>query len=263
MELPASSLFVGSDSRDPALALAVPSHKAEVGAFCLDAHEVTVAQFRACSDEGECKRAYRDSHWAQSEGRAEAEAFPSLCNDTREGVDDHPVNCVTWAQADAYCRWKGARLPTELEWERAARGGDGRVYPWGDDAPAPERLNACGSECLAWFRRSKVGLDASMFPASDGFVETSAVGSFADGRSPDGIDDLAGNVAEWTADAFAPYPGAPDDGLAAPAGAKVARGASFHSAQAVQAEPAFRRALPGDYHPHDVGFRCAADPKAP
>lgn len=258
--VPASTLFVGTDSREPELSLAGPAHQVEVATFCIDAHEVTVGAFRACSDEGECKRAYRDSHFASREARVELEAFSTLCNETRDAVDDHPVNCVSWAQAQRYCEYEGGRLPTELEWERAARGGDGRVYPWGDEEPSPARINACGSECLAWFRRSGVGLDAGMFPASDGHVETAAVGSFAAGQGALGIDDLAGNVAEWTSDDFAPYEGAPAS-QPLPANAKVVRGGSFHSAVVAQAEPAFRRAVPADYHPHDVGFRCAADPK--
>ncbi|MEX1366996.1 MAG: bifunctional serine/threonine-protein kinase/formylglycine-generating enzyme family protein, partial [Nannocystaceae bacterium] len=258
--VPASTLFVGTDSREPELSLAGPAHQVEVDTFCIDTREVTVGAFRACSDEGECKRAYRDSHFAPREAPVALEAFSTLCNETRDAVDDHPVNCVTWAQAQRYCEHQGGRLPTELEWERAARGGDGRVYPWGDEEPSPARLNACGSECLAWFRRSAVGLDASMFPASDGHVETAAVGSFAAGQGALGIDDLAGNVAEWTSDDFVLYEGA-SASRQLPADAKVVRGASFHSAALAEAEPAFRRAVPADYHPHDVGFRCAADPK--
>ncbi|MCX4242697.1 bifunctional serine/threonine-protein kinase/formylglycine-generating enzyme family protein [Paraliomyxa miuraensis] len=250
--------FMGSDSSEPALAAAKPSHRVDVGSFCLDAHEVTVAEFHRCSGQGECKRAFQDSHWAQEEPKNAAQEFSSLCNETREGVDDHPINCVTWAQATTYCGFRGGRLPTELEWEWAARGGDGRAFPWGDEPPAPERLNACGSECLAWFRRTKIGLDESMFPASDAHVETAAVGTFPGGRGKGGIDDLAGNVAEWTADPFAPYPGAEGK---APEGARVVRGASFHSARPAEVDPAFRRAVPEGFHPHDVGFRCAADPK--
>jgi formylglycine-generating enzyme required for sulfatase activity/tRNA A-37 threonylcarbamoyl transferase component Bud32 len=256
------SYFMGVESPDPRLAAAAPSHKVEVASFCLDQHEVTVTEFHRCSDPGECKRPFLKSHWAEpgDESAVEASAFASLCNEGRDGVGDHPINCVTWAQAAAFCRFRGARLPTEAEWERAARGGDGRMFPWGEQVPEPARLNACGSECLAWFRFSKIGLDAGMFNASDAYVETSPVGSFPQGRARGELDDLAGNVAEWTADAFTAYPGGT---LAAPVpeGARVVRGASFHSTRAAEVDPAYRRAVPETWHPHDVGFRCAADPQ--
>jgi len=250
--------FMGTDASDEVLAAAGPAHRVEVGAFCLDRHEVTVADYHRCSDEGECKRAYRSSHWAVSEPPVEAKAYSALCNEDREGVELHPINCVSWSQAQAFCAWRGARLPTEPEWERAARGGDGRTLPWGDGAPSGARLNACGSECLAWFRRSKIGLDAGLFPASDGHVETAPVGAYPEGRGKGGLEDLAGNVAEWSADDFAAYPGGTVEGAT---GAKAVRGGSFHSAQAGEIDPAYREGLPAEYHPHDVGFRCAVAPK--
>ena len=258
------SYFMGVDSPDPLLAAAAPSHKVEVKSFCLDRREVTVAEFHRCSDPGECKRAFLKSHWADPTDEPEVEmaAFSSLCNEGREGVNDHPINCVTWAQADAFCRFRGARLPTEVEWERAARGGDGRPFPWGEQPPGFERLNACGSECLAWFRRSKIGLDAGMFNASDAHVETSAVGSFPQGRGKGDIDDLAGNVAEWTADPFVAYPGGTLSALV-PEGSRVVRGASIHGTSVAEVSPAFRRPVPETWHPHDVGFRCAAEPSGP
>jgi formylglycine-generating enzyme required for sulfatase activity/serine/threonine protein kinase len=253
------SYFMGVESPDPLLASSAPSHKVEVASFCLDRREVTVGEFHRCSDPGECKRPFLKSHWADptDEGKAEATAFASLCNEGREGVEDHPINCVTWEQADAFCRFRGARLPTEIEWERAARGGDGRVFPWGEQVPGPEQLNACGSECLAWFRFSKIGLDAGMFNASDAHVETSPVGSFPQGQGKGGLDDLEGNVAEWTADEFRAHPGGTLSALV-PEGSRVVRGASIHSTSAAEADPAFRRPTPATWHPHDVGFRCAA-----
>ena len=251
------SFFMGVDSPDPTLEAAGPAHSVEVAPFCLDRHEVTVAEYHGCSDKGECKRAYQKSHWAEGERKVAAEAYAALCNEAREGVDDHPINCVDWHEADAFCRWRGARLPTEAEWERAARGGEGRPHPWGEGALGPERLNACGSECLAWFRRNKIGLEQGMFPASDGYVETAPVGSFAEGQGVGGLDDLVGNVAEWTSDDFAAYPGGR---VEAARGVKAVRGASFHSASEGEADPGFRRGVPQGYHPHDVGFRCAYDP---
>ncbi|MEM9456060.1 MAG: bifunctional serine/threonine-protein kinase/formylglycine-generating enzyme family protein [Myxococcota bacterium] len=252
------SFFMGADSPDPVLAAAGPAHRTEVAPFCLDLHEVTVADYHACSDKGECKRAARRSRWAPSYRKFVADTYSALCNEGRQDVDDHPINCVSWQDAQIYCRWRDARLPTEAEWERAARGNDGRAHPWGDDGLGPERLNACGSECLAWFRRSKIGLERGMFPASDGHVETAPVGSYPEGQGLGGLQDMAGNVAEWTRDDFAAYP---EGEVKMPRKAKVVRGASFHSAAPGQADPAFRRGVPGGYQPHDVGFRCATEPR--
>lgn len=155
------------------------------------------------------------------------------------GFDQHPVNEVTWHGARAFCAWRGARLPTEAEWEAAARGQEGRIYPWGSEPPTPERA--------VYARRSN---------------ETEPVGSRPAGRTPEGVDDLAGNVAEWTSTLYRPYPYRPDDGREDPEaqGERVTRGGDhvFDSApEKLRAafRAGFSRAVAVG-HRH-IGFRCA------
>lgn len=192
-----------------------PSTQVSVPAFWIDAREVTVAAYRACVVGGACT----------------TPASATGCT-WRDGLDGHPVNCVTLEQARAYCTWYGKRLVRNDEWTAASAGAAGRAYPWGADPPAADRLNACGIECAA----------SGMYGASDGHVETAPVGSFPGGRSPDGVDDLAGNVAEWV------------DGTLEP----VVRGGSYADVDVASVASTTVRvnSAPGP----SIGFRCAADP---
>jgi len=131
-----------------------PAHQVTVSGFCIDQTEVTVEAYGRCVRGGPCRPAptpYEYSNLAM---------FVEFCNAGRSGRDSHPVNCVDWNQANTYCKWSGGRLPTEAEWEYAARGTDGRRYPWGSEAPGPRLLNACGSECVESKRKSG---DKAMF----------------------------------------------------------------------------------------------------
>lgn len=165
------------------------AHEVSLSDYWIDRTEVTVARYRQCVAAGAC-----DEPPYASGGR-------------RFDQPDFPVVLVTWSDASRFCAWAGGRLPTEAEWERAARGGaprgatawqvasaPGRRYPWGQ-IYNPFHAN-----------HGKLALDSNL-DSGDGFLELAPVGSFPEGRTPDGIDDLAGNAEEWVADYFAPeYP---------------------------------------------------------
>jgi formylglycine-generating enzyme required for sulfatase activity len=258
--------FMGTDVGKSALAMARPAHKVEVGRFCMDIHEVTTEDYVKCSDKGECKRAFPESFWPQgsmkkSEWEKARAAFSPLCNFGAEDRGRHPINCVMWAQASEYCKVMGKRLPTEMEFEFAARGSDGRRYPWGDTPPSERHLNGCGKECVDW--RAEQGLPAvePLFPGSDAYVGTAPIGSFPEGRTQAGLFDITGNVFEWTADPFQAYP---QPGMETPAPAptnnRVIRGGAFNSSEPEHSDPALRLPYDADAYTHGIGFRCAADP---
>lgn len=145
----------------------MPAHSVTMKGFWIDKFEVTNAMFFACVQAGACeppiyfKSETRDSYFNNAE------------------FNDFPVVYVAWIQADAYCKWSGRRLPTEAEWEYAARGNDFRTYPWGDERPDSSRGN------FNFF----VG-------------DTTRVGNYPAGASPFGVLDMSGNVAEWVADYY-------------------------------------------------------------
>jgi formylglycine-generating enzyme required for sulfatase activity len=188
------------------------AHKVFVPAFVLDRTEVTVAAYRACVDAKRC---------TPPDG--------PKCNYAAPGRDDHPVDCVTQAQSAAYCASKGMRLPTEEEWEYAARGAEGRAFPWKGDGATAAR--ACYGQATG----------------------TCPVGSHPEGDTPEGVADLAGNVWEWTKSPFCPYtaPGCVTKTW-------VIRGGSASSkAEMIAATVRFDAAA--DDHYAGLGFRCAAD----
>ncbi|MCC6521392.1 MAG: SUMF1/EgtB/PvdO family nonheme iron enzyme, partial [Polyangiaceae bacterium] len=185
-----------------------PSHEVRLSAYCIDRTEVTVAAYRACSEQTRdgvrCAPAPTTASW-RGIPRAVLAEYERYCNGGRADLDAHPVNCVDWTQADVYCRWRGGRLPTEAEWEHAARGDTARAFPWGDAAPSPELLNGCGTECRDAMARPGIEPLKTLYASADPYAATAPVGSYPEGASPFGLLDMAGNVREWTADWYAPY----------------------------------------------------------
>jgi formylglycine-generating enzyme required for sulfatase activity len=154
---------------------------------------------------------------------------------------DQPVRWVNWMEAIGYCLWVGKRLPTEAEWEKAARGTDGRIYPWGNDPPTPAQ---------------------AVFGLKEGAETVSPIGNRKKGQSPYGIHDLAGNLYEWTTDWYdeeyykkipAINPQGPAEGTA-----KVQRGGSYINTP-YRLRSSFRTKGDPTEHEPNVGFRCAQD----
>jgi formylglycine-generating enzyme required for sulfatase activity/serine/threonine protein kinase len=250
--------FMGTDDKKDGEAER-PAHQVTLSPYCIDLTEVTVAQYKKCSDKGECKRGPRENDWPGITAR-ERKIYDPLCNirdvDARS---EYPINCIDWDLADTFCKAQGGRLPTEAEWEFATRGSDGRKYPWGDEPPTDgARLNACGKECLAWGRKNNEEVSA-MYPADDGFQTTAPVGSFPKGASPFGLQDVVGNVWEWAADWYAPYtPGAASNPSGAASGTeRVLRGGAWNGSDPSWVRPTYRfKSAPG-LRSHGIGFRCA------
>jgi formylglycine-generating enzyme required for sulfatase activity len=194
-----------------------PPHREHVAGFWMGRAEVTVAEYARCVAAGRCAP-------AGFAGGGLRFQRPSL-----------PVTLVTFDDAQRYCAFRGGRLPSEAEFERAARGATRRRYPWGQSYHA--RLSNHG----------RLGVDAT--DASDGFAELAPVGSFPDGATPEGILDLAGNAAEWCADAFTPDYGSPATSD------RSVRGGSFQSSAAFLRGAARVGKAPETRAP-TLGFRC-------
>jgi formylglycine-generating enzyme required for sulfatase activity len=224
MYVPAGDFTMGSDDGE---SNEKPVHTVYLDAFWIDKFEVTNALYKKCVDAGKCqqpsspKSSTRDSYYGNS------------------SFDNYPVIYVSWDDANAFCAWVGKRLPTEAEWEKAARGTDGRVYPWGNS------------------------FDKNLLNSPEGGKgDTTAVGSYLGGASPYGALDMAGNVWEWVADWHGPnyYASSPRNN---PKGSssgqyqfRVLRGCSWdHGQNYVRAS--YRGSYPPDARYNYIGFRCA------
>jgi formylglycine-generating enzyme len=215
--IPAGTFTMGDDE-------SAPRRQLHVDAFYMDRFETTVGRYRA---------------FLESTG---SDAVPEFWD--RVAGDELPVIGVSWSDANAYCRWAGRRLPSEAEWEKAARGSDGRTYPWGESSP---------TVVLANYQNGAPGpYESALTP----------VGSLENGRSPFGVDDLAGNASEWVADWFADSfspgdtfnPMGPNEGEK-----KVIRGGGRYDPPARISAASRQHASP-DTRAEDIGFRCASDP---
>jgi formylglycine-generating enzyme required for sulfatase activity len=193
---------MGSAEGDP---FEQPPHRVTVETFYLDETEVTAGQYAECVKAGVCK-AQSTVLWRErvrprtlltNGDVAMLKLENEACTLFRRGREDHPMNCVDWYQANRFCVWAYKRLPSEEEWEYAARGTESRMFPWGNE-PTADRANICGEECEAVIRPLHIARWAGKRNWRDGSALTSAVASFPRGRNPSGHHDLAGNVAEWT-----------------------------------------------------------------
>ena len=258
VEIPAGQFYMGSHEPS-ALPNEKPSFNVRLQAFCIDLTEVTVGAYRKCSDRGACPRPSRSVEWPNITEHQQR-AYATACNDAYDDRLDHPVNCVSWSMAARYCEQNGKRLPREAEWEYATRGPDGRVYPWGDEAPTPAHLNACGTECVGWGEQNDEKLTA-LYDSSDGFPTTAPVGRFPKGRSRFGPFDVVGNVWEWVQDWYADYTPDEKESPAGPATGerRVIRGGGWNGSYATWLRPSFRYAQDPAALSPGIGFRCALD----
>ena len=223
--VPAGEFEMGSDESDPdAESDEFPRHTVTLAGFWIDQTEVTSAQYALCVADGACR-----------ESAANHPTYQKLYDD-KYNQGDYPVGGLYWSDAVDYCAWAGARLPTEAEWEYAARGSEGRIYPWGDDAPTCE---------LAQFMECPEG--------------KVPVGSHPTGGSWCGALDMAGSVWEWVDGEYeGDYKPHSQDSESSSRTVRVLRGGSWRQIPRYirAAERTARRTL---YRIHDVGFRCAAD----
>ncbi len=198
-----------------------PQRRVYLGAFYMDKYEVTNEQYQRFLE--------------AVPGRE-----PKFWDNPQFSKPKQPVVGITWQEAVEYCKWKGKRLPTEEEWEKAARGSDGRYYPWGNEND-PILSNVRGMD--------------------DGYRYPAPVGSIPEGDSPYGISDLAGNTFEWTTDWYLPYEGNQHENDMYGTELKVIKGGSWHSNMDLARSPIRGKAIPDQRHKY-IGFRCVLRPQS-
>jgi formylglycine-generating enzyme required for sulfatase activity len=199
----------------------------QVDAFLIDTTEVTEAAYEQCVHDGSCSPAQRDT---------------PECNGGHEARGRDPINCVDWYQADAYCKWAGKRLPTEVEWEYAARGSDGRMYPWGNgDMVTDEDPDS----------RDWVAVQSKTCCGAVPGRGTCPVGVSPGGASPFGVQDMSGSVREWTSSEDL------KSGPATDPAPRVARGGPWDTCNPPTQRVTTRAGVPPKQYDPITGFRCA------
>ncbi|MCA9620584.1 MAG: SUMF1/EgtB/PvdO family nonheme iron enzyme [Myxococcales bacterium] len=246
------SFAMGSEAGPEVRKNETPRHTVELPAYCLDRTEVTVADYTRCESCGPVPVTVDGKEVT----RRAQEFWSEFCNGGRAERGDHPMNCVSWSQAAAYCEAQGKRLPSEEEWEVAARGRDDRPYPWGAEPPAPSLVNACGAECSELLTRRLEPLGQErwlrLHDGDDGAPTTAAVGHYPAGASPAGVLDMAGNVWEWTASAYCYY-----DDKGCLESRRVLRGGGWDVPDAAAMRVTRRHPGEPTGRGHNIGFRCA------
>jgi formylglycine-generating enzyme required for sulfatase activity len=238
--VPSGTFRMGNDESEPDES---PSNIVRLDAYFIDETEVTNGQYAQCVAEGEC----------QPPSRSGATYYSTYYGDPN--YDDYPVIFVDWNDARDFCSWRGARLPSEAEWERAAGFdpvmGIKYAYPWGDFFDG-NLLNFCDVNCNDEDRNPDF---------DDGYRDTAPVGSYPDGRSPLGIYDMSGNVMEWVSDWYDPraYESAADTNPLGPLDGefKSIRGGSWLSSEE-QVRVSGRSSYDPSVRRAHLGFRCAA-----
>ena len=242
VNIPTGEFIMGSNSDEPYFwGAEAPRHKVYLDEFWIALTEVTNKNYRLCVTNGAC------SPPASNESDSRSDYY------TNPKYDNYPVIYVTYNDAASFCSWAGGRLPTEAEWEKAARGTDGYLYPWGNEELNANFANFCDTGCP---HPNEAELDFD-----DGYRDTAPVGSYPAGASPYGVLDMAGNVLELTSDWYStnyytisPYenPLGPSTGDRRPI-----RGGSWYSARSGLRTSA-RASMSSDYIFYvTVGFRCA------
>ena len=238
--VPAGEFIMGSDA---GAADERPAHTVYLDSFWIDRNEVTNAMYARCVNANLCNQPAGTNSYSQDEYFGTPE------------YDNYPVVYVTWNDAADYCTWANRRLPTEAEWEKAARGENAFVYPWGNDFDGT-KANFCDQNCsFDWADKS----------FDDHFADTAPVGSYPNGISPYGALDMAGNVWEWVADWYGDtyYVSSPSSNPLGPDSGQdgVVRGGAWN-ADSNYVRSALRFRLDPASTLDDVGFRCAVSQTA-
>jgi formylglycine-generating enzyme required for sulfatase activity len=241
-----------------------PMHTVWLDAFWIDKTEVTNTQFEEFVRQSNYQTDAEVAGWSYVYDMASTKwlkvsganwRHPRGPSSNLDGLENHPVTYISWNDALAYCRWAGRRLPSEAEWEKAARGTDSRIYPWGNQRPDQYLLNFADKNIsLAW-------ADKNM---DDGYAFTSPVGNYPQGVSPYGALDMAGNVWEWVNDWYDPNYYQQQTFWSNPAGPSVKSGRVLRGGSWADSANVTRSSFRLAYYPMDwyafYGFRCAESP---